>query len=364
MRSPYAAPESPIASAKRPRPNNISTAKPDRINESEKENDSAMPLSPLAKAANAGRTPIPTDSEESRNGKWRGHMGALFSPVLRFLGGDEEGELEDESLRAEQDEQGPELASSSAVTEVQEIQDEIKTQQEVEPVAAEEHDAEDDDEFYEEFNPYLFMKQLPPYAEVGANVRPQLPPRRFTRNAPVTLVLDLDETLVHCSVTAGPKEADIVFPVHFNGNEYQVHVQKRPHLEFFLREAAKNFEVVIFTASQQMYADKLLDTLDPNHDLIKHRLFRDSCLMVDGNYLKDLNVVGRDLSKMVLVDNSPHAFGYQIDNGIPIESWFGEPKDEELLRLLEFLEQLRGVDDVRPIVRHRFRTVDLIANAQ
>jgi len=51
---------------------------------------------------------------------------------------------------------------------------------------------------------------------------------------------------------------------------------------------------------------------------IQHRMFRESCLAVEGNFLKDLNVLGRNLNQAVLVDNSPHAFGYQVDNGIPI----------------------------------------------
>ena len=72
--------------------------------------------------------------------------------------------------------------------------------------------------------------------QVAFNVKPHLPPRRMTRGAPkATLVLDLDETLVHCSVEPSAA-ADLVFPVQFNGMEYQVHVQKRPHLEFFLQQ--------------------------------------------------------------------------------------------------------------------------------
>lgn len=92
-------------------------------------------------------------------------------------------------------------------------------------------------------------------------------------------------------------------------------------------------------------------------------MFRDSCLPVEGNFLKDLNVLGRDLSKAVLVDNSPHAFGYQVDNGIPIESWFDDPRDTELLKLEKFLRTLHDAEDVRDVVRAHFQTHRLVQNA-
>ena len=94
-----------------------------------------------------------------------------------------------------------------------------------------------------------------------------------------------------------------------------------------------------------------------------HRLYRESCLAVEGNFLKDLTVLDRDLSKTVLVDNSPHAFGYQIDNGIPIESWFDDPTDTELLKLERFMRSLQGKDDVRDVVRKQFRTYELVENS-
>ena len=106
----------------------------------------------------------------------------------------------------------------------------------------------------------------------------------------------------------------------------------------------------------------LLFTMTENK-YIKHRMFRESCLSVEGNFLKDLNVLGRDLKKSVLVDNSPHAFGYQVDNGIPIESWFDDRNDTELLKLERFLRTLHGVNDVRTVVRKSFQTYRLIANA-
>lgn len=320
---------------------------------------------PIVEASVEGQDELP---EEAVTGKWRGHLGSLFSPMLRIFGdgGDETAEAANDEGANERERLAEEARIAQEAERVaEERRREAEAEAAAEAAAAAEEDDEDDDG--DEFNPYLFIKQLPPYSEAlgGATVQPRLPPRRMTRSdhKPVTLVLDLDETLVHCSVEA-TAAADLVFPVHFNGVEYQVHVSKRPHLKTFLERVAAKFEVVVFTASQKVYADKLLDIIDPKKELIKYRLFRDACLLVEGNYLKDLNVLGRDLTKAVLVDNSPHAFGYQVDNGIPIESWFDDPSDTELLKLADFLDTIQSAKDVRPLVREQFKTYDLIEQAQ
>lgn len=57
------------------------------------------------------------------------------------------------------------------------------------------------------------------------------------------------------------------------------------------------------------------------------------------------------------------AFGFQVDNGIPIESWFDDPTDQALLSLLPFLESLVQVEDVRPIIAERFNLRQKVAAA-
>ena len=216
----------------------------------------------------------------------------------------------------------------------------------------------------DEFDPFLFIKHLPALPSHFLHRTPVLPPRPANaalKAKPLTLALDLDETLVHCSISPLPNPS-MTFPVTFNGVNYHVYVRLRPHLMTFLKGVSERFEVVIFTASQQVYADTLLNLLDGERRYIDHRVFRDSCVCVEGNYLKDLHILGRDLAKVAIVDNSIQAFGYQLDNGIPIESWYDDESDRELLDLLDFLVKLAKLNDVRPFLRDYFNLSAFVAS--
>ncbi|GAA5936165.1 Nem1-Spo7 phosphatase catalytic subunit NEM1 [Sporobolomyces koalae] len=182
------------------------------------------------------------------------------------------------------------------------------------------------------------------------------------RMTPKTLVLDLDETLIHStsrptsiggrrSVPKGLKTTMV--EVVLDGRSTMYTVYKRPWVDFFLRKVSSWYTVIIFTASLPEYADPVIDWLDGGDGrggLIGGRLFRAHCLAKNGTYMKDLTVVDPDLAKVCLVDNSPVSYAINQANGIPIEGWINDPNDECLLDLLPMLDSLRFTNDVRRVL--------------
>ena len=114
------------------------------------------------------------------------------------------------------------------------------------------------------------------------------------------------------------------------------------------------FEIVVFSAGTKEYCDKVLDILDINNNIIKYRLYRTHLSLRNiNNDVKDLSLLGRDLSKVIMIDNFSENYKLQQDNGLPIDSWTGNANDTSLRDLIPIMNYIveNNVEDVRNVVK-------------
>uniref|UniRef100_A0A3B0MQJ2 RNA polymerase II carboxyterminal domain (CTD) phosphatase, putative n=1 Tax=Theileria annulata TaxID=5874 RepID=A0A3B0MQJ2_THEAN len=166
-----------------------------------------------------------------------------------------------------------------------------------------------------------------------------------------TLVLDLDETLIHSSFE--PSINSFTMPLMQNGVERTIYINKRPYLDEFLSIISEIYDIVIFTAGLKSYADPVIDAIDVNK-VCKKRLFRDSCKFWNGYYIKDLEILNRPMKDVITIDNSPCCYCLNPDNAIPIETWFDDENDSQLANLVPLLTRLAQAEDVRNILASLF----------
>ena len=145
-----------------------------------------------------------------------------------------------------------------------------------------------------------------------------------------TLVLDLDETLVH-----------------YVEDEESAYIQIRPGTEDFIIDLSNYFEIIIFTAALKNYADIVIDSIDPNNKVMG-RLYRNHTNKVGDINFKDLSKLGRDLKNVIIIDNNSCNFGLQPKNGLLIRDFEGDENDDELDYLKDDLIKLvnSNPDDV------------------
>ncbi|XP_053404888.1 mitochondrial import inner membrane translocase subunit TIM50-C-like isoform X2 [Mercenaria mercenaria] len=155
---------------------------------------------------------------------------------------------------------------------------------------------------------------------------------------PYTLVIELTDVLLHPEWT------------YKSGWRFK----KRPGIDYFLRTVGPpTFEVVIFTKESGMTADPLITNIDPEN-FIMYRLYRDATRYQDGEHIKDLNCLNRDLSRVIMVDWNKDAYKLNAENGFNINKWTGDMNDTALGELAEFLRAIAvsKVDDVRPVLKY------------
>ncbi|KAI1484992.1 NLI interacting factor-like phosphatase-domain-containing protein [Biscogniauxia mediterranea] len=216
---------------------------------------------------------------------------------------------------------------------------------------------------------------LTKYPKTPAPPRPLIPKRQpsylpFEPQDPKqlkTLILDLDETLIHSMSKGGRMGSGHMVEVRLNttyvgsggqqalGPQHPIlyYVHKRPHCDEFLRKVCKWFNLIVFTASVQEYADPVIDWLESERKFFSGRYYRQHCTFRHGAFIKDLSSIEPDLSKVMILDNSPLSYMFHQDNAIPIQGWINDPTDNDLLHLVPLLEGLQYVSDVRALLALR-----------
>ncbi|KAM3444167.1 hypothetical protein MY4824_000056 [Beauveria thailandica] len=216
---------------------------------------------------------------------------------------------------------------------------------------------------------------LTKYPKAPAPPRPLIPRRQPSyinfepsRKQQKTLILDLDETLIHSMSKGGRLNSGHMVEVRLNtaslglgagGNAGMAQhpilywVNKRPYCDEFLRRVCKWYNLVVFTASVQEYADPVIDWLESERKYFSARYYRQHCTYRQGAYIKDLSSVEPDLSKVMILDNSPLSYLFHEDNAIPIQGWINDPTDNDLMHLVPMLEGLQYVHDVRALLALR-----------
>ena len=174
----------------------------------------------------------------------------------------------------------------------------------------------------------LTPRRQPSYANIVAHAHAvRHPPSALPQK---TLVLDLDETLIH-SLAKGARmstghmvEVKLNAPVALSppqtggptpaviGPHHPIlyYVHKRPQCDEFLRKVSKWYKLVIFTASVQEYADPVIDWLEQERKYFVGRYYRQHCTFRQGAYVKDLSSIEPDLSRVVILDNSPVSYAF------------------------------------------------------
>ena len=171
---------------------------------------------------------------------------------------------------------------------------------------------------------------LTKYPHAPKPPRPLIPRRQpsYTKSVPSqssslsqkTLVLDLDETLIHSLAKGGRMSSGHMVEVRLAhtltqngvaiGPQHPIlyYVHKRPHCDDFLRKISKWYNLVVFTASVQEYADPVIDWLEQERKYFSARYYRQHCTFRNGAYIKDLSSIEPDLSKVMILDNSPLSY--------------------------------------------------------
>lgn len=165
------------------------------------------------------------------------------------------------------------------------------------------------------------------------------------------LVLDMDETLLHCNSPTS-KSKDYNHIINFTDSEEDLGISVRPNLENFLLKASKNFNLVLYSAGSRDYIDIVLNKLNLK-DYFYLVLSNSECINLNNSiFLKNLDLVkkldciffGNDCfdeeREVIIADNNLFSFANHLRNGILVSCFTFNKEDDGLNDLNEYLDEL------------------------
>ena len=134
-----------------------------------------------------------------------------------------------------------------------------------------------------------------------------------------SLVLDLDETLIHFKINKNETEEGML--------------RLRPGIFSFLQKVGQYYEIILFTEASEAYAKLILEVFKDKKDnkYFDYVFYRQHTIIIGQDFIKDLTRIGRPLDKIIIIDNIPQNFRLQKDNGIAIKPFFGEDQNDQAL---------------------------------
>ena len=169
------------------------------------------------------------------------------------------------------------------------------------------------------------------------NIKP--PYIKTQSNRKYSLVLDLDETL---------------FFVKLGKNKDKGILHYRPYLFDFLDSLFPFYELISFTTATKIYAEPIINAIESNKKYFSYKFYREHCIIKDKNLIKDISLLGRDMSKILLIDNTSHNFHLSKNNGILIYPFYNENNaDSTLLELKKILIKIyyKNYEDIRQAIK-------------
>ena len=149
-----------------------------------------------------------------------------------------------------------------------------------------------------------------------------------------TLVLDLDETLINIEIK------DV------NSNKCILHF--RPYLFSFLTDIKPFYELITFTSASKEYAQPIIKEIELKNKYFDFNFFREHSIIYGNDFVKDISRIGRDMTKIIIIDNMEENFRLNKKNGIKIASFYGDQNDNVLnnLKIILIMIFKQGYEDL------------------